>query len=159
MISRPGRRLALALLGLLVAQAAAAQAYFRAEYPAKGGKGPAVLVISGQLGPETRRPFAKDVATLGYNVLLVDGLVARFQVPLTMMAAGSDTYNNCCLIERALEIEKAAKAHGKAFEMTVYDKAEHGYDLSGRNYRADATRDTWKRTEEALKRMHAETAK
>lgn len=232
MISRPGRRLAIALIGLLVAQAAAAQAYFRAEYPAKDGKGPAVLVISGQLGPETRRPFAKDVAALGYNVLLVDGndmlsrtkpgaqnfkdavasllaapgttsrkvvvigfslgggallahamtqpdmvsgavavypftawiqnvdgLVARFQVPLTVMAAGSDTYNNCCLIERALEIEKAAKAHGKTFEMTVYDKAEHGYDLSGRNYRADATRDTWKRTEEALKRMHAETAK
>lgn len=229
------RRLVLAALSAataLLAQQALAQGYFREEIAAKGGGGPAVLVISGQTGPEPRRAFARDVAALGYNVLLVDGndmlsrtkpgaqnfkdaitsllghagtrsrkvavigfslgggallahamtqpdavagavavypytawiqnvdgLVGRFQVPLLLLAAGADTYNNCCMIERAREIEASAKARGRPFEMVVYEGAEHGYDLSGRNYRADATRDTWKRVEEALKRIHADTAK
>ena len=47
--------------------------YFREEIAAKPGKGPAVLIISGQSGPDPRRSYARDVAALGYNVLLVDG--------------------------------------------------------------------------------------
>ena len=43
--------------------------------------------------------------------------------------------------------------------MTVYPDAEHGYDLTGRNYRRDYTLDTWKRTIDALKAAHANTAK
>ncbi|MBL8309958.1 MAG: dienelactone hydrolase family protein [Burkholderiales bacterium] len=209
-----------------------AQGYFREEIAAKDGKGPAVLIISGQTGPDPRRAYARDVAALGYNVLLVDGndmlsrtkpaahnfkdavssllaapnttskkvavigfslgggallshalhqpdvvvaalavypftawiqnvdgLVGRLQVPLTVLAAGADSYNNCCLIDKAREIEKSAKAKGKAFDMVVYENAEHGYDLTGRNYRHDYTRDTWQRTEAWLKRVHADTAK
>ena len=45
------------------------------------------------------------------------------------------------------------------FEMVVYENAEHGYDLTGRNYRTDYVRDTWKRTEDWLKRTHAGTGK
>jgi len=219
--------------GTTLAAAASAQStYFREEIAAKAGKGPAVLIISGQTGPEPRRAYARDVAALGYNVLLVDGndmlsrtkpaaqnfkdaitsllaslnttskkvavigfslgggavlshavnqpdviagalavypftawiqnvdgLIGRFQVPLTVLAAGADSYNNCCLIDKAREIEKVAKSKGKVFEMVVYDNAEHGYDLTGRNYRTDYVRDTWKRTEEWLKRTHTDTGK
>lgn len=212
--------------------ASAQSTYFREEIAAKEGKGPAVLIISGQTGPEPRRSYARDVAALGYTVLLVDGndmlsrtkpaaqnfkdavasllaspnttskkvavigfslgggavlshavnqpdviagalavypftawiqnvdgLIGRFQVPITVLAAGADSYNNCCLIDKARDIEKVAKAKGKAFDMVVYENADHGYDLTGRNYRTDYVRDTWKRTEEWLKRTHADTGK
>ena len=89
----------------------------------------------------------------------VDAVIGRFQVPLTVLAAGADTYGNCCLIDKAREIEKVAKAKGKAFEMVVYENAEHPYDLTGRNYRSDYARDTRKRTEEWLKRGRADTGK
>lgn len=223
----------LAFAGLLVAAAASAQSsYGREEFAAKGGKGPAVLIVSGNTGPDSRRSYAKDIAALGYNVLLVDGndmfsrtkpgaqnfkdaiasllaapdttskkvavigfslgggavlahagtqpdtiagalavypftawiqnvdgLIGRFQVPLTVLAAGADSYNNCCLIAKAREIETAAKARGKPFEMVVYENAEHAYDLTGRNYRTDYVKDSWKRTEDWLRRTHADTAK
>lgn len=209
-----------------------AQSVFREEFAPKAGKGPGVLLISGQTGPEARRAFAKDLAAEGYYVLLVDGnehfsrqkngaqnfkdsvaqllaspnvtsnkaavvgfsmggggvlahaisasdtvsgavaiypatfwiqnadaVAARIAVPLTMTAGGKDTYNNCCLIDKARELETAAKAKGKPFEMTVYPDAEHGYDLTGRYYRRDYTLDSWKRTIEALKVAHANTAK
>jgi dienelactone hydrolase len=209
-----------------------AQSVFREEFAPKAGKGPAVVLISGQTGPEPRRAFAKDLAAEGYYVLLVDGnehfsrqkngaqnfkdsvaqllaspnvtsnkvavvgfsmggggvlahaisasdtvsgavaiypatgwiqnmdnLAGRIAIPLTMTAGAKDTYNNCCLIEKARELEAAAKAKGKPFEMTVYPDAEHGYDLTGRNYRRDYTLDTWKRTIDALKAAHANTAK
>lgn len=226
------RFLTLLLAAAAFGQGALAQGYFREEVAPKGGKGPAVLVISGQTGPESRKAFARDVAAQGYNVLLVDGndllsrtkpmaqyykdavtsllahpattsrkvvvigfsmgggallahamtqpdtvagaiavypytawiqnvdgMVGRFQVPLLVLAAGADTYNNCCLIERAREIEASAKVRGKAFEMVVYDGADHAYDLNGRAYRAEPARDTARRIEEALKRLHADTAK
>jgi dienelactone hydrolase len=213
------------------APAVDAQTYFREEFVPKSGKGPAVLIISGQTGPDPRRAYAKDVAALGYYVVLldgndihsrtkpgaqnfkdavatmlaspnstskkvavigfslggggtlaqamhqddsvlgaivyypatnwiqnVDGLVGRFKVPLLFLAAGSDTYLNCCLIERAKEIEAAAKKGNKAFEMVVYANAEHGFDLTGRNYRHDYVKDAWSRTEAMLKQLH-ETAK
>lgn len=223
----------LALTWSVVAAIASAQStYSREEFAAKGGKGPAVLIVSGNTGPDSRRPFAKDVAALGYNVLLVDGndmfsrtkpgaqnfknaiasllaspnttskkvavigfslgggavlahagtqpdtiaaaltvypftswiqnvdgLISRFQVPLTVLAAGADSYNNCCVIAKAREIEAAAKAKSKPFEMVVYDNAEHAYDLTGRHYRTDYVKDSWNRTEEWLKRTHADTTK
>ena len=43
-----------------------------------------------------------------------------------MLAAGADTYNSCCMIDKAREIEKTAKAKGKVFEMVVHEHAEHG---------------------------------
>ena len=238
MLTRRTLRIAVVVFAFAMASVVATNAalgqttYFREEIAAKQGKGPAVLIMSGQSGPDSRRSYARDVAALGYNVLLVDGndmlsrtkpaaqnfkdavssllaspnttskkvavigfslgggaalahaigqteiisgvlavypftawiqnvdgLVGRMQVPLTVLAAGADTYNNCCMIDKAREIEKAAKAKGAAFEMTVYDNAEHGFDLTGRNYRHDYTRDTWKRTEAWLARAHADTGK
>ena len=72
----------------------------------------------------------------------VDGLIGRFQVLLTVLAAGAATYNSCCIVDKAREIEKTAKAKGKVFEMVVYVNAEHGYDLTARNYRSDYVRET-----------------
>lgn len=223
---------ALAVTAIALGNAAWAQSFFREEIAAKEGKGPAVLIISGQTGPDPRRSYARDIAALGYNVVLVDGndmlsrtkpaaqnfkdavssllaspnttskkvavigfslgggavlahalgqadavsaalavypftawvqnpdvMASRAQIPLTVLAGGADTYNNCCLIGKARDIEKAFKAGNKSFEMIVYEHAEHGYDLTGRNYRHDYTRDTWKRTEDWLKRAHADTGK
>ena len=62
-----------AAVTVLAASAHAQSSYFREEIAAKEGKGPAVLIISGQTGPDPRRAYARDVAALGYNVLLVDG--------------------------------------------------------------------------------------
>ena len=76
----------------------------------------------------------------------VNAVIRRFQVPLTMLVGGADTYGNCCMIEKAREIEKIGKAKGKAFEMVVYENAEHAYDLLGRYYRNDYARDTWMQT-------------
>jgi len=213
-------------------QSSTAQNMFREEFTPKSGKGPGVLVISGQTGPDARRSYAKDLAAEGYYVLLLDGndilsrtrpgaqnykeavasmlaspnntsskiavvgfslggggalaqaihqtetvsgvvamypatswipnvdrLVERMNVPTLFIAAEKDTYNNCCLIEKAREIEAAAKAKGKNFEFVTYPDAEHGFDLAGRAYRRDYVTDSWKRTMEALKKAHANTAK
>jgi dienelactone hydrolase len=226
---------AIAAVTFLVAFAACAQAapdYFREEFLPPAGKGAAVLVISGQLGPDQRRAFAKDVAALGYYVMLLDGndtltrtkpsaqivrhainsmlaspnntskkvavvgfsmggggtlahvialsdsvqgavlyypatnwiqnvdaLAGRIQIPLLFLAAAKDSYKDCCLIERAREIAEAAKAKGKSLELVEYADADHGFDLTGRSYRHDYTRDAWKRTEAALKNWHEATLK
>ena len=89
----------------------------------------------------------------------VNAVIGRFQGPLTVLAAGADTYGNCCLIDKAREIKRVAKAKGKAFEMVVYENAEHAYDLRGRYYRTDDARDTWKRTGEWVKRSHGHAVK
>jgi dienelactone hydrolase len=89
----------------------------------------------------------------------MDGLVNRIQVPLLFLAAEADTYNNCCLFPKAKEIEAAAKAKGRPFEFVSYPNAEHGFDLTGRNYRSDYVKDAWSRTLDALKKAHANTAK
>jgi dienelactone hydrolase len=213
-------------------QSSLAQSMFREEFLPKSGKGPGVLIISGQTGPDSRRAYAKDVAAEGYYVLLldgndihsrtkpgaqnfkdavasmlaspsntsnkiavvgfslggggvlaqavhqtdtvsgvvaiypatswiqnVDGLANRINVPLLFIAAEKDTYNNCCLIEKAREIEAAAKSKNKNFEFVTYPDAEHGFDLTGRHYRRDYVTDSWKRTMEAIKKAHANTAK
>ena len=67
----------------------------------------------------------------------VDAGIRRFQVPLTVLAAGADTYGNCSMIDKAREIENVAKAKGKVFEMVVYENAEYAYDLTCRYYRGD----------------------
>ena len=107
--------------------------------------------------PLARRIISGVLAVYPFTAWIqnVDGLVGRMQVPLTVLAAGADTYNNCCMIDKAREIEKAAKTKGAAFEMTVYDNAEHGFDLTGRNYRHDYIADTWKRTEAWLARAQS----
>jgi len=43
------------------------------EIPPPGGKGPVVAVISGQKGADFYQPPAQQIASLGYDVVLLDG--------------------------------------------------------------------------------------
>jgi acetyl esterase/lipase len=56
-------------LGLALASGARASE----EFPPPGGKGPIVMLASGMSGPDHYRPVAKDIAALGYDVVLFDG--------------------------------------------------------------------------------------
>jgi dienelactone hydrolase len=81
-------------------------------------------------------------------------LAKRFRVPVLVLAGERDKYNNCCLIESMRAMEAAAKESGTKFELAVYPKAEHGFNLYGSTYRRDDDRDAWRRTQEMLRTHH-----
>jgi dienelactone hydrolase len=88
----------------------------------------------------------------------VSFFVKRFRVPVLVMAAQRDRYQNCCLVETAQAMEAAAKEAGVKFELVVYPEADHGFNLESgargepmRAYRRDDDRDAWRRTLEMLK--------
>ena len=96
-------------------------------------------------------PFTSFKAGTGW-------LVKNFRVPVLMLAAELDRYNNCCLIDAAQAIAAAAKDGGLPFELVVYPQANHGFNLqTGANgepikaYRADDTADAWRRTVDMLR--------
>ena len=64
---------ALAILSLLAALAAATTAHAQQEFPPPQGKGRVVVVASGMSGPAHYVPVARDIAQLGYDVVLFDG--------------------------------------------------------------------------------------
>ena len=70
---------------------------------------------------------------------------ARFAVPILMLAGGEDQYHSCCLIETARTIETLARERGAVFELIVYPKAGHGFNLPTGYRMADAD-DAWRRT-------------
>lgn len=218
------RSIAIRILALLAPAVALAQGGPAQEpFPPKGGKGPAVVVISGQSGTPSYRHYAKQVADLGYYAVLIDGkdiltrqqdgaanlrkaiadaqaspsgapgkvmvigfsqggggvlahaiampelvaaavvyypatswarslpgVIGRLQMPLLLLAAERDRYNNCCLIEHMREMESTAKARGLPLELVVYPDADHGFNLDGRQYRGGDTTDAWRRTMEML---------
>lgn len=223
---RCDRRWLWGLMGLLASTAFAQGGFFKEEFLPPGGKGPAVLVLSGQSGPQPRVPYVRKLAEAGYYVVLVDGndmlnrsgnaarhfndalaqtlaspantapkaavlgfslggggtllhalhraeqvsmavlyypatswiadipaLVSRVNVPALLLAAEKDSYRNCCPIERARQIEQAAKGRGLAFELVVYPQAEHAFDLPGPQLRAGDTDDAWQRTLAMLARL------
>jgi dienelactone hydrolase len=200
-------------------------------YAPASGKGPIVVVISGQTGPNSYQAYAAELAKLGYYTVLLDGkdilnpaltgpaalktaieraqrspaaapgkaavigfslggggalynaapmpelvsmvvayypytrtwvdkvgfFVKRFRVPVLVMAAQRDRYQNCCLVETAQAMEAAAKEAGVKFELVVYPEADHGFNLESgargepmRAYRRDDDRDAWRRTLEML---------
>lgn len=89
-------------------------------------------------------------------------LVKNFRVPVLLLAAEQDRYNNCCLIESAQAIAAAAKDAGLSFELVVYPKANHGFNLQTgaageptKVYRADDSADAWRRTVDMLGRHQA----
>jgi len=69
-----------------------------------------------------------------------------------MFAGENDTYHNCCLIDKARAIGKAAQVAGAPFELTTYPNTPHGFNLLGANYKAQAYADAFARTEAALKK-------
>jgi dienelactone hydrolase len=84
----------------------------------------------------------------------IGGIAGRIRLPVLVLAAERDRYNNCCLIESMRELEAAAKAKEAPLELVVYPEADHGFNLDGRNYRASDTADAWRRTTEMLARHH-----
>jgi dienelactone hydrolase len=84
----------------------------------------------------------------------IGGIAGRIRLPVLVLAAERDRYNNCCLIESMRELEAAAKAQQAPLELVVYPEADHGFNLDGRNYRAGDTADAWRRTTEMLARHH-----
>ena len=76
----------------------------------------------------------------------------RVRVPTVMFAGENDTYHNCCLIDKARAIGRAAQAAGAPFELTTYPNTPHGFNLLGANYKAQAADDAFARTDAALKR-------
>lgn len=89
----------------------------------------------------------------------IDELVHHFQVPILVLAGGTDRYKDCCVVETARALEASAKARKTPFELVVYPNANHGFNLeTGANgepmgaYRADDAHDAWLRTLEMLKR-------
>lgn len=218
---------ALALMTQLVSPGFAQEGPPQEEFPPKSGKGPVVVVISGQSGTPNYRSYAAQVAGLGYYAVLIDGkdiltraqdgaqnlraviakaqaspsgepgnvmvigfsqggggvlahavampelikaavvhypavswsrnmagVAARIQIPILVLAAERDRYNNCCLIETIRELESAAKAKQIPLELVVYPNADHGFNLNGRTYRADDTADAWRRAMEMLAKYH-----
>ncbi len=84
----------------------------------------------------------------------IAGVVGRIQIPILVLAAERDYYNNCCLVESMREMESAAKGRQVPLELVVYPKAEHGFNLDGPSFRGDDTADAWRRTVEMLARHH-----
>jgi dienelactone hydrolase len=91
----------------------------------------------------------------------IDSMVSRFKVPVLVLAAQMDRYKDCCVIETAQAMEAAAKAKGARFELVVYPRADHGFNLKTGamgepmgTYRRDDDRDAWRRTLDMLKLYH-----
>jgi dienelactone hydrolase len=62
-----------ALVGAIVLVGPCTAAHAQAEFPPPQGKGPVVVVISGQLGASQYVAPAKQIASFGYDVILLDG--------------------------------------------------------------------------------------
>ncbi len=82
----------------------------------------------------------------------ISGLASRIKIPILVLAAELDRYNNCCTIESMREMDAAAKANKVPLELFVYPNADHGFNLDGRQYRSGDTADAWRRTVEMLDR-------
>jgi dienelactone hydrolase len=209
---------ALAMIGGL---AVGGQAAAQTEFPPPQGKGPIVVVASGMSGPEHYSAVARDIAQMGYDVVLFDGntmegthgagvksaileaqqaphglpgkvalvgfslggglslyygaqlpdlvvgtvvwypattfikdvpgFVARLQTPVLMFAGESDTYRDCCLVDKARILAQAAQAGGKAFELVTYPDTDHDFVKGGSNYNPRSYADALQRTGARLK--------
>jgi dienelactone hydrolase len=61
------------VIGIFTCVAATAVAYAQQEFPPPQGKGRVVVVASGMSGPEHYTTVAREIAQLGYDVVLFDG--------------------------------------------------------------------------------------
>ena len=126
-----------------------------------------IAVISFSLGGGGALAYATDMADqvslviahypyTGFSATKnMDSFVRRFKVPVLVLSGALDKFNNCCLIESMRDMEKAAKNQGvKNFELVVYPRAYHGFNLEGSTYRREDDQDAWKRAREALSLHH-----
>jgi dienelactone hydrolase len=82
----------------------------------------------------------------------VPGFVQRLAVPVVVFGGGKDNFRNgCCTASKDQELQTAAAAAGKSFELTVYPDANHDFVKGGTNYDDKAYTDAFQRTADALK--------
>jgi len=85
------------------------------------------------------------------HVADIRSFVARFKVPILVLAGERDSYHNCCLIESMRAMEAAAKKGGAPFELVVYPNAGHGFTwVNTPAYRPEDSADAWQRTKKML---------
>lgn len=87
------------------------------------------------------------------NVPDMQSLTAQFKVPILVLTGELDSWYACCRIESMRLMETAAKEGGKSFELVVYPKANHMFNLKidGLNFfRAEDSADAWQRTTKML---------
>ncbi len=77
--------------------------------------------------------------------------VRRISVPTLVLAAVEDSWKDCCAIETARALNKAAQAGGLPMRLVEYPKAGHGFVLSGPTHRAADAQDALKRTAAQLR--------
>ncbi|HEV2674808.1 MAG TPA: dienelactone hydrolase family protein [Aliidongia sp.] len=191
------------------------------EFMPPSGQGPVVILLSGSSGPPTYVFLAKNLAALGYYVVLIDGhsflaedargdenlrkmiervqhsphaapgkvgavglslgggdvlvhastqpdlvsvvvayypatgeienkddLVRRWSVPTLVFAGDSDNavrQHGCCLIGTIEAMATSARARGAPFDLVVYPRVGHGFNLGFGNFDRYATEDAWQR--------------
>jgi dienelactone hydrolase len=78
-------------------------------------------------------------------------MVSRMRVPTVMLAGEADRFRNCCLIEKAREIGRAAQAAGAPLRLTTYPSVGHNFVLGARGYDPSPYADAFRRTASALR--------
>jgi dienelactone hydrolase len=82
----------------------------------------------------TRMPELVETVVVSYpNTSFIKDpaeFVGKMKVPVLMMAGTSDTYKECCLIERARQLQQAAKTSSPPIlTLHEYDGVGHGFNL------------------------------
>lgn len=102
------------------------------------------------LNQATRWPDLVAVVIVMYPMTTTiknpNGFVARFKVPILVLAGEKDSYRDCCRIETIREVAAAAAERKLPFELVSYPRADHDFIMGGRNYDAIAAPDAWERT-------------
>jgi dienelactone hydrolase len=190
---------------VLTCLAAASVARAQQEFPPPQGKGRVVVMGSGMSGPEHYTTVAREIAELGYDVVLFDGntwegthgdgvkvaiaqaqqmphalpgkvaLVgfslgggmelyygaqwsdqvlggvlwypanmfisdlpgfgSRLAVPLLVFGGGRDHFrNDCCTADKDTQLQAAAQAAGKSFDLKIFPDADHDFVKDGAHY-------------------------
>lgn len=98
----------------------------------------------------TRMPdrFATVVAYYPYTSFIQnpDAFVGQIKVPTLVLAAGKDSYNDCCKIDMARKLAAAGKKNSPALlDLVEYPQADHAFILPGPQLRAADSTDALKR--------------
>lgn len=81
----------------------------------------------------------------------VPGFAARLKMPVLMFAGESDTFRDCCLVDKAHILTTAATGAGQPFELITYPKTDHDFVKGGNHYNSQSYSDALQRTAARLK--------
>lgn len=76
----------------------------------------------------------------------VDALVGHMSVPVLMFAGESDTFRNCCTIDKAHEIATAAQAANAPYQLVTYPDTDHDFVIGGNHYNPTSYSDAFQHT-------------